>query len=211
MTMKLEINKNKIDNWLKVNACRIAELSLQAPANNEQFKELENVIGKPLPQDFKELYLWHNGLTDADNFGSLFFGMDFFPIEQVTNKYMALKKDIATHNSPLKIVDKEIDASGTLNIGWIQFGFDGSHTALYLDLLPAQDGKYRQIIFLDDEYEAGILVANSTTELIEDFANDLENGLYHLQADALEDGNHYLEPDGKIDIVNWQTSERWKR
>lgn len=54
-------------------------------------------------------------------------------------------------------------------------------------------------------------MANSTKELIENFKNDLENNLYQLDEDALEDGNHYLTADQRIDIVNWETSEIWKR
>ena len=80
-----------------------------------------------------------------------------------------------------------------------------------LDLSPTQNGKYGQIIFIDDEEEIGILVANSTAQLVENFKNDLENQLYYLNEDALEDENHFLEVDDKIDIVNWYASEVWKR
>ena len=41
--------------------------------------------------------------------------------------------------------------------------------------------------------------------------NDFQNDLFYLDDDAFEDGNHYLTADSKIDIVNWETSEIWKR
>lgn len=198
----------KIDAWLQKHASRIAEMSLQGLASPNKLIELEEEIGKSLPADFKELYLWHNGLVNEENFGSLFFGIDFFPIDRIS-EYKNRKA--STLSGPLINVDKGIDPSNIYNPNWIKFGFDGSHTAIFLDLAPGTDGIYGQIIFIDGEYETGIVVARSTAQLVADFASDLQNNLYHLHSDALEDGNHYLEPDARIDLVNWQTSERWKR
>ncbi|TDX87301.1 SMI1/KNR4 family protein [Epilithonimonas xixisoli] len=204
-------NLEKIENWLRNNANKIVELSLQNPATENEVKELEKTIGKELPADFKQLYLWHNGLNDDENFGSLFYGMDFYPINKIISEYLDKKENYSNLNIVLKNADKEIKTANIYNIDWIKFAFDGSHTHLYLDLTPTQCGQYGQIIFIDDEYEIGILVAGSTSHLIENFANDLEQELYHLNEDALEDEHHSLETDAKIDIVNWQMSEIWKR
>jgi len=201
-------NFEKIENWLKENAEKIVEFSLQKPATENEINKLEKTIGKDLPNDFRELYLWHNGLSDEENFGSLFYGMDFFPIDSIISAYVNNEN---FENIPLKKADKEIDPSNIYNPNWLKFAFDGAHTGLYLDLAPTPNGKYGQIIFIDNEYEVGILVASSTTELIEKLQNDLENNLYYLDEDALEDENHYLTADTKIDIVNWETSEKWKR
>lgn len=200
-----------IENWLMENAKKILNLSLQKPATEDEIKELETATGKNLPGDFKELYLWHNGLNDQENFGSLFYGMDFFPVSRIIEEYRYKKEHYASENIPLKKADKEIDSVSMYNTNWIKFAFDGSHTSLLIDLAPASQGTYGQIIFIDDEYETGILVANSTAELIEKFKNDLENNLYQLDEDALEDENHYLTADKTIDIVNWETSEIWNR
>lgn len=201
----------KISNWLKSNAPKLAEFSLQPPATKNDVQELENEIGKALPEDFKQLYFWHNGLDDANNLGSLFYGMDFLPIEKIKIEYASRKRTVNPENYPLKKADKGIDATSVLNHDWIMFAFDNSHTALFLDLTPTSEGKYGQIIFIDDEYETGILVANSTAELVSGFYDDLINKRYFLSEDALEDDNHFLETDSKIDIVNWQRSERWQR
>ena len=203
-------NLEKIENWLKENANQIVDLSLQKPATESETLDLENVVGKALPADFKQLYFWHNGLNDDENIGSLFYGIDFLPIDRIISEYN-YRRENYSENIPVQKVDGEIDASSIYNSGWVKFGFDSSHTSLYVDLAPSPEGKYGQIIFMDDEYEVGILVANSTAELVENFINDLENHLYHLDEDALEDGNHYLETAEKIDIVNWQNSEMWTR
>ncbi len=201
---------DKIENWLNENAGKITEFSLLEPASENEINKLEKAINKTLPKDFKELYLWHNGLCDDGNVGSLFFGMDFYPIERILEEYHS-KEKFSSENISLKKADKEIDKSNIYNSDWVKFAFDGSHTSLYLDLRPTIEGKYGQIIFIDDEYETGILVADSTSQLVSDFAKDLDDNLYHLSEDALQDENHYLETDQSIDIVNWQSSERWKR
>lgn len=204
-------NLNKIEYWLKENASKIFEYSLNNPANEKEIKELESIIEKELPEDFKELYLWHNGLNDQENLGNLFYGMDFFSIENIISEYIYRKENFSLENIQLKKADKQIDTSNIYNPYWIKFAFDGAHTHLFLDLSPTQNGKYGQIIFIDDEEEIGILVANSTAQLVENFKNDLENQLYYLNEDTLEDENHFLEVDDKIDIVNWYASEIWKR
>src|SRR5690606_4837857 len=121
------------------------------------------------------------------------------------------RENYSNQNNLLKKADKEIDTTNIYNLGWVKFAFDGAHTHLYLDLSPTQRGRYGQIIFIDDEYEIGILVASSTSQLVENFAADLHQGLYHLDENALEDGNHYLTTDAKIDIINWRVSEKWRR
>jgi cell wall assembly regulator SMI1 len=207
----MEQDLERIEKWLKENAQKIFDHSLQEPATENEINELENIIGKSLPVDFKALYLWHNGLDDQENFGSLFYGMDFFPINRMIEEYLYRKENYGSENIPLQKADKEIDLANIYNSDWIKFAFDGSHTSLLIDLAPTSQGNYGQIIFIDDEYQIGILVANSTTALINNFKNNLENDLYQLDDEALEDGNHYLTADQSIDIINWETSEIWKR
>lgn len=78
-------------------------------------------------------------------------------------------------------------------------------------MAPTTLGKVGQIIFIDMEYEVGILVADSMTQLIENFLSDLEHGLYQLNEEALEDDNEFLECDESIDLINWHNSEKWAR
>lgn len=204
-------NLEEIENWLRENANKIFEYSLQSPATKNEIKNLEDTIEKPLPNDFKELYLWHNGLNDEENFGSLFYGMDFLPIERIITEYLEKKENYSQQTFPLKKVDTEINPENINNINWIKFAFDGAHTGLYLDLLPNIGGKFGQVIFIDDEYETGILVASSTESLVANFIEDLENNRYYLAEDALEDDNHHLTTVPEIDIVNWESSGKWTR
>jgi len=198
---------DNITAWLKDNAPKILEQSLQSGATEAQLNELESVIGIQLPDDFKELYKLHNGLSDDENVGSLFFGMQFYPIASIIMDY---EQNASIPVTALLKWDPEIDQSNLYNPRWVTFAFDGAHTSLKMDLAPTEEGNYGQIIFIDDEYEVGILVAGSIIELLVNFASDLENGLYHLAEDALEEGDEFLSPDDSIDIVNWYQSDKWK-
>lgn len=79
----MQNNLQRIEQWLSQHAAKIKQDSLNPPATLQQLNELEQLIKQSLPEDFKALYLWHNGLSDERNLGNLFYAMDFFPIEQV--------------------------------------------------------------------------------------------------------------------------------
>ncbi|WP_312966692.1 SMI1/KNR4 family protein [Acinetobacter gerneri] len=206
----MQNNLQCIEQWLSQHAAKIKQDSLNPPATLQQLNELEQLIKQPLPEDFKAIYLWHNGLNDDRNLGNLFYAMDFFPIEQVIEQVQQ-RVDMVDQLIALHHADPEIDAQNVFNPLWIKFAFDGGETGLYLDLAPSASGKVGQVIFIDDEYEIGLCVADSIQTLIADFANDLERDLYSLDEDALEDENEFLICDDRIDIINWSASERWKR
>ena len=192
-------------------APRIVELSLNPGASEEELESLEEIIGKKLPEDFKELYKTHNGINDEENFGNFFYGFQFSPIDNIIaeSEFRAKQsKDIAL--IPLKSFDPQIDGSNTYNPGWISIGNDGARCNIFVDLAPSSQGTYGQVIFVDGTYQTGILIANSVTDLIENFAADLKNNLYTLEPDALEDEQHFLETDPSIDLLNWYTVDKWK-
>jgi len=207
----------KIEFWLKENASKIYN-SLNEPVKGEAFEKIEQEIGNHIPQEFKELYYWHNGLNNEDNMGSLFYGMNFLSLEAMMGYHRLVGK--AEKVWSLKSADPEIKLHDLFNPNWLQFGDGGGHTSLYLDLSPTTTGNYGQIIFIDDEWEVGLLVAKSITAFIEQFTKDLEKGLYSLNEDGLADEddeddlvdkNHFIEPHLSIDLINWWHSERWSR
>ena len=207
----LNDNLNAIDKWLAQNANKIATLSLRKPASMKEIEELENAVGKSLPEDFKQLYAWHDGLDNQENMANLFYGMDFVPIEFVQKHHFQQNGVSSDEPMPLERADKEIKTENLSNPNWVKFASDGGRTGFYLDLDPTEFGHYGQIIFIDLDYQMGILVANSTEQLIKDFLQDLQNGEYFLNEEALEDDNHFLELAQEIDIVNWFKSTKWKR
>jgi cell wall assembly regulator SMI1 len=196
----------RINVWLRKNARRILNNSLNKGATEIDIDRLQKIVGQVLPVDLVHLYTSYNGMSDDQNIGNFFYGLDFIPLEEVIS-------DVVRRSSspiiPLGRADAAIDKKDMLNRDWLLLAHDHSHASLRVDLTPTPLGTVGQVIFIDEEYETGILMARSVDELIKNFANDLESGLYTLNQDALEDGNHYLEPDKKIDLVNWFSSERW--
>ncbi|AHG76691.1 SMI1/KNR4 family protein [Mannheimia varigena] len=204
-----------IEQWLKNNAHKIYQESLNQPANLEKLDELEKLVGETLPNDFKILYQWHNGLNDDKNLGSLFYGYDFWNLDKVTQSYRNILEDKSyreTISSYLEQVDDEINLQGFVNQPkWIQFAHDGSRTGFYLDLNPGEKGTHGQVIFIDFDFNAIFVVARSIADFIQQVDQDMQEGRYHLSEEALEDGNHWLDVDSEIDILNWHKSVRWKK
>ncbi|TCM69966.1 cell wall assembly regulator SMI1 [Acinetobacter calcoaceticus] len=200
----------QIQHWLEQHAPRITTYSLQAPATDQQFGRIEKLLATPLLNGFKSLYLWHNGLSDQVNGASLFYGMDFYSLEHVEDVYRA-KSDMVDQLIELKYADVEIDPCNVFNPNWLQFADDRSHSGLYIDLAPTAQGQYGQVIFIDEECEVALKVADSIEALVAQFSLDIEQGYYQLDQDALEDGDEFLACDTEIDLINWQDSQRWRR
>ncbi|MFD2787522.1 SMI1/KNR4 family protein [Hymenobacter rubripertinctus] len=198
----------RIETWLAAHAPRILRESLNPGAASAALDRLETTVGRPLPADYRTLYQRFDGLNQAaDNLGSFWYGPRFLPLAQVTGNYQSSAAD--SEVSPLSKVPA-IRQDNALNPFWLRLGFDGSHVWLCLDLDPASEGQYEQVILLDEEAETAFVVAGSVSSLLRDFAQDLEQDRYVLNPDALEDGDRYLDPVQAIDVVNWYHAERWQ-
>lgn len=199
-----------IQKWLAQHAAKIANQSLNPSASSSEIEQFEQRLSKHLPDDFKHLYSWHNGMNEAENLGNLFYGMELFSLDHIL-QYRANLADLANAGLSLEHTDPQINPDNTHNPDWIIFAHDGGRTGLYLDLAPTSQGKVGQIIFVDVDFDVAILVADSIEALVNDFASDLQADLYALNEDALEDENEFLECDESIDLVNWHNSQRWAR
>jgi cell wall assembly regulator SMI1 len=172
----IDENFDKIIQWLQQHAPKIASQSLQPGGSETELQDLEALAGKPLPEDLKAFYRLCNGLSDDGNVGSLFYGMDVYSVKEMMDVF-----EFCQSRSPydkLKKCHPYIKSGDLLNPYWLYLGFDGSHCSLRIDLDPAEGGTYGQVIFIDDEFQVGIWLADSLTMFMESFMTDLENGLY---------------------------------
>ncbi|MBX0289530.1 SMI1/KNR4 family protein [Hymenobacter sp. HSC-4F20] len=199
----------RIETWLTVHAPQILTESLNDGAAESELSGLEAAVGRPLPNDYKALYRWRNGLDeDANNLGSLFYGLSFVPLARVAAAFQSRSQD--PEMFPAVYAQALVKADNVLHPYWLQLGFDGSHTWLCVDLDPAPAGRYGQVILVDEETQAAFQVAESVEALLAQFADDLEQGRYFLEPDALEDGNEFLAAAENIDVVNWYQAARWQ-
>ncbi|WP_444919226.1 SMI1/KNR4 family protein [Microbulbifer sp. JMSA003] len=199
----------RIDGWLSENAPKIRD-ALNPPASEEAITELEETIGEKLPEDLKELYRIHNGLN-SNAVANLVYGLQFYSIEEVILEYSRLKniKDMKDF-PPLNYADPGVKVTSVSSMMRIPIGDDSSGCGLFIDLDPNSEGKIGQIVLYDQDYNIALNPASSIEEMYSDFANHLEAGRYKLLEDALADGEHWLDADAELDIINWHNSKRWK-
>jgi cell wall assembly regulator SMI1 len=199
----------KIERWLAAHAPRILTESLNPGAPEAELTALAAAVGRPLPADYQDLYRRHNGLSEeADNWGSLWYGMSLLPLAEVLDAYEYQAPQTLT--SPLLRAAPTVRADALQNPYWLRLSFDGSHSWLLVDLDPTAAGTYGQVLYLSEVEELAFLVAGSVAELLATFAADLTQGLYTLDEGALEDDNEFLVPDASINLDNWEQTERWR-
>jgi cell wall assembly regulator SMI1 len=181
--------------------------ALQEPASEESIQKLEQLVEKKLPNDLIKLYKEHNGLNMNEHV-NFAYGIPFISIEE-SIRHIEIYKN-KPNNDTLKYADPEIKKGHIFNSNRIPIGDDCGTTLLYIDLDPSVEGLSGQVILIDYEYEIAIKLNDSIEEYIQQFEADLINNKYFLQEDALDDGNHWLNPIREIDPVNWFNSPTWK-
>lgn len=206
-------NWDRVHSWLAIHAPKILA-SLNPGATDEELDAAEAELGLAIPSAMRDLYRIHDGISLDENFGSLFYGIEFLDLSQVVSTYSDRAASSQTMKdeglSLIKAADTGIQDQDMFNLGWIPFACDGADVLLHVDTRPDTSGTVGQVIFSDYDYDVVGLVAQGIDTLLNQFADDLENGRYYLDADALKDGNEYLDCEKEIDIVNWSQTSRWK-
>lgn len=111
---------------------------------------------------------------------------------------------------PLRYADLGINNGYTFAAERIPIGDDSATCLLCVDMDPAEGGTLSQVILIDYELGTGLILNVSVSELVTQFAKDLQENKYSLLAEALEDGVHWLQPIREIDPGNWYNSPRWQ-
>lgn len=166
----------KIEDWLQENAGQIYD-SLNEGASDEDFENLEELINKRLPDDFKAFYRIHNG---QDSIGE---GMidteELLSTERIMDEWQVWKDlyDKGVFDESVSESDKGVKENWW-NPFWIPITYDGSGNHYCLDLSPDDGGKRGQIIRIWHDSPERELIADSFSEWMTDFANDLADGEY---------------------------------
>jgi len=163
---------NKILQNFEKNISYIANVKeeLLPPATNEELDEAEKKLGVDFPQDFRELYLWHNGQK-----GHIFLFGEYriSPLEELLELNIIGRKSIQT--DWLKVQDDAgIIKDCIANPKWIRFGDNGGNTILFLDFDPGMKGTVGQILeSCDGDNECHYI---GVKEFISDITNKITTG-----------------------------------
>ncbi|HCU53876.1 MAG TPA: hypothetical protein DIC36_06220 [Gammaproteobacteria bacterium] len=116
------------------------------PATAAELDAAERALGVKFPEDFRQLYLWHNG----DQGNQFLFG-EF----RISSLAELLELNRSNRESMEPTWQQVTDASGVFknciaNSKWIQFGDNGGNTILFLDMDPGQQGTPGQLLEASD-------------------------------------------------------------
>ncbi|MGL4450289.1 MAG: SMI1/KNR4 family protein [Sarcina sp.] len=161
MEKKENLEKYKFIGELSNHIGNLKEL-LNTPANEEMLKELEEIAGTKLPQEFKSLYLIHNGETESVVYGSM-LGMRWMDIQSIKNQIEYIQRS----NFKINDDNMRLMKAGEYKKEWIPFAEDFQGRYLVLDLNPDINGKYGQVIVINTEKNNGYLIADSFDDLLD--------------------------------------------
>jgi cell wall assembly regulator SMI1 len=167
---------NRIKKWLEQNDSGRLKL-LQKGADSTEINLLESTIGVKLPEDFVLFYSIHNGQTPYSK--GIIIGEELLSTERILDEWNIWKALIDSNEFT--------DINGTPDAGikndwynksWIPITCDGAGNHYCLDLDPAGNGVYGQIIRVWHDDGTRTLEADSFRKWISYFVEDLEDGRY---------------------------------
>ena len=170
---------SRLEIWINKNVSE-ADFGLNPGATDEDFKRLEKLIKKELPEDFKRFYRIHNGQNQDPYVPGLIDTELLLSISQIESEWKSWKNFIDndpeaknTESEPQKGIKPD-----WWNEKWIPITSAGTGDYTCIDLDPTEEGKNGQIIRMihDDVFRE--LISPSFTKWFKDYVEKIENGEY---------------------------------
>jgi len=151
---------------------------LNLGVTDKKILSLEKTIGKTFPEDFKAFYKVHNG-ENSNGYG-IMKGEEFLSMERILEEWNVWKEllEANTFEEEDSVYTSNPDVeikSDWWNIHWIPFTYDGNGNHICLDLDPTKEGNYGQVIRIWHDEPERELLANTFTEWINEYADQLAN------------------------------------
>jgi cell wall assembly regulator SMI1 len=188
----------RIDTWLQTFAPARATQFL-AGLTAEELAEAEAVLGMTLPADFKASYCIHNG---AEGNGYLLMGyLDFYPLRSGISLWRDYQELLQDANWAAA-VPYWVECQQHLPVqpvwrhqGWLDFAGNGAGDTWCIDLAPAPDGFFGQVLSWGHEVSVFAVAFKSFEALLSTYADQLEAGLHLGNGPAimLEELTHLQE------------------
>jgi cell wall assembly regulator SMI1 len=169
---------DRIETWLRSNAPQMLD-TLRPGATEGQVAEAEQSLGVTFPEPMRQSYLIHDGQSSEGE--GLIDAWEFLSLERMKAEWKVWKdlldggefRGLASH--PESGIRPD-----WWNARWIPLTYSGSGDHHSLDLDPAPGGTPGQILLMYHDDPARTLVAPGFRQWLEQFADDLEAGLYVL-------------------------------
>ena len=157
--------------------------SLAPPARATEIDQIEEVFHVPLPQDFRESLLRHNGQRGSHWTRALVNGADLLGVEEIGKYWQmwALVVGDSNEADSSSDVSEEIATDVIWHPKWIPFAVTGSNMSYVIDLAPRSKGSVGQV-FTHASGSPGEVLARSYTEWLEGLASKLVRKSYNDEA-----------------------------
>lgn len=156
---------------------------LNPPATDQELSSLEDALGVPLPQDYKDCLRVHNGQRYTR--GAVLAEGEFLSTEAIAQQW-AVWKDLLD-SSDFEGLESEPQAgikNDWWNARWIPFTHDGGGNHLCLDMDPAADGAVGQVIAMWHDMEERTVEGTGFGAWFEQYVRDALDGQYQYDADG---------------------------
>lgn len=174
----------QLDRWYAEHAPAI-HATLRPGATDAQLDALEGHIGLKLPQDFRELYKWHDG---DDSLLNGAFSLEFATLSNIVaywDVWLPIYDDYVPSDDIEASISQEFIAQQEINKAWVPFLHDGAGNFVALDLAPGTRGHMGQIITFGPDEPVKYVLASSLADFLAEYLQRLQKG----QAMVSEDGS----------------------
>jgi len=196
----MEIVMENLVAWIRENASDVL-LHLNEGASTDDLKAVESETGLKIPDDYKEFLSRHDG-EDGNSWLALFGdGNQLLSCKSIISQHQ-LDQEIGAqfYDPELETIDfwKDRTSRGvifvrgpvkplTLHPYWLPMTCMNGNVFRYFDYDPAPGGIPGQIIEVDPESCSYEVLANSFSDLVGNYLDDINNGVFEV------DDEHFIE------------------
>jgi cell wall assembly regulator SMI1 len=177
------------ESWLTKNIPEVVS-DLNPGTTDDELQTFAATLNISLPEEFKELYRWHNGQKMEINTGP-WYGLSFLPLKKVLSECGSWA-DVLLNSSPESLVSLSRYMSSVppncirlqyANNKWIPFAYDWGGNYLGIDLDPDENGTIGQVINFGRDEERKIVVAPNLHAFVTWMLNELTSGNFNIRTE----------------------------
>ena len=162
---------NRIERWADIHLPELRD-SLNGPADAKMIAAVEDECGQPLPREYAESCLVHDGQADTEC--GLLLGYRLLPLEET----LAHRARVTLRDEHDEIESLPVGFTKLLAICplWLPFAHDHAGNYLAIDLAPGKRGTVGQVILFGRDERTHIVTALGFADFLEKIFSYLERG-----------------------------------